>query len=207
VTSHGAWSRVFVDRDQCLVYSPNFGRLYMVTPRQALERPLQRILGLRGLALQDGLADPAQRIVHDLSNLKSMPSIKAPRPLRIAYQFLGVSRALVPLGMIIPIVKLAAAISRKSQTASSLTLRPTASDIGRMVHSVERAIGLADCYPRALLTCFLCLKNRYRCDLVVGTLAPTRKMHAWCSTEGLLPYEALPEHYMYRPLLVITLSP
>jgi hypothetical protein len=89
----------------------------------------------------------------------------------------------------------------------SRTLPRTVSEIGRLVHAVEQAVGLTDCYPRALLTCYLCLTSGLRCELTVGTLAPTRKLHAWCSTGGALPYEPSPEHYLYRPLLVVALAP
>ena len=90
---------------------------------------------------------------------------------------------------------------------SSRSVEDFAEAIGRLVHGVESAIGLADCYPRALLTAWLSLSHGLRCELVVGTLAPTRKMHAWCSIHGQLPYEALPEHYLYQPLLIMSLTP
>jgi hypothetical protein len=79
----------------------------------------------------------------------------------------------------------------------------TLSDIGRLVFEVERSAGIEDCYPRALLTLYLCLQAGHPCELLVGCLAPTRKMHAWCSSAGTLPYEALPEHYMYQPLYAL----
>lgn len=75
-----------------------------------------------------------------------------------------------------------------------------------MVHGIEQSLGYSDCYPRALMTLYLCLSSRRDCDLTIGLLAPTRKMHAWCSSEGQLPYEALPEHYMYQPLMVMNFS-
>jgi hypothetical protein len=133
-------------------------------------------------------------------NLRAMTLIAAPFSLRIAYRILLYSRHFVPFGMMVAIV-------RRTARARSAPPQPTVSDIGRLVHGIERAVGRADCYPRALMTCYLCLKNGRGCQVVVGTLAPTRKMHAWCSTDGELPYEASPEHYMYRPLLVMTLSP
>lgn len=196
----GCWTRVFVDRERCLVYGPSLGRLYLLAGEHALERQLQRVLGLGSLELCDKLADPAGRIVHSLSNLRAMTMIAAPFSLRIAYRILLYSRHFVPFGMMVAIV-------RRTARARSAPPQPTVSDIGRLVHGIERAVGRADCYPRALMTCYLCLKNGRRCQVVVGTLAPTRKMHAWCSTAGELPYEASPEHYMYRPLLVMTLSP
>jgi hypothetical protein len=194
VTIRGSWTRVFVDRERCLVYGPSLGRLYLLDARQALDRHLQRLLGLRSLTLRDDLPDPALRIVHDLSNLKVEPLVAPPALLRIAYRALHLSRHLVPFRMMAAIVRRAA---RPRQPGPQLTV----SDLGRQVHGIERAVGLADCYPRALITTYLCLKSGRSCELVVGTLAPTRKMHAWCSIDGQLPYEASPEHYMYRPLV------
>ena len=200
MTVGGSWTRVFVDGERCLVYGPSIGRLYLLAAHEARERHLQRLLGLRPFALRDDLADPVTRIVHDLSNLKAMPLVAASMSLRIAYRLVHRSRQLVPFAVMVAIVGRAA----KRRLSGP---QPTVSDIGRLVHGIEHAVGLTDCYPRALMTCYLCLKSGRSCELVVGALAPTRMMHAWCSTNGELPYEALPEHYMYRPLLVMTLSP
>ena len=79
--------------------------------------------------------------------------------------------------------------------------------IGRCVRDLEQKLGVADCYPRALVTAYLCLLAGHHCILTMGVLAPSRKMHVWCSAQGLLPYEPLPEHYLYRPLWSMTLSP
>jgi hypothetical protein len=45
------------------------------------------------------------------------------------------------------------------------------------------------------------------CVLAVGALAPTRKMHAWCSVDGVLPCEPLPEHYLYQVLWTSAVAP
>jgi len=199
VTIGGSWTRVFVDDERCLVYGPRLGRLYLLPARQALERPLQRLLGLRAIDMRDDLSDPAERIVHDLSSLKTTPAIGAPRALRTLYRLLRRSRSVAPFRLMLSMVARAA---RYAPSPRPLTV----SEIGRLVYAVERATGLADCYPRALLTCYLCLRSGLDCQVAVGTLAPTRKMHAWCSAAGQLPYEASPEHFMYRPLLVLTLA-
>jgi hypothetical protein len=200
VTARGSWTRVFVDSERCLVYGPSLGRLYLLDARHALDRNLQRLLGLRSLTLRDDLPDPASRIAHDLSNLKVRPFVVPPDSLRIAYRLLHISRHLLPLRMM-------AAMVRGAAKRAELRPAATVSDIGRLVHGIERAVGLADCYPRALITTYLCLKSGHSCELVVGTLAPTRKMHAWCSIDGQIPYEASPEHYMYQPLMVVSLAP
>ena len=196
----GRWSRVFVDNQRCLVYGLSLGRLYLLTGPESRQGVLQKLLGLGSMAFHDHLSDPANSIVHDRPGLREMPLLPAPWSLRIAYCVLHYSRHLVPF--------VAAVVLLRSVSGSRRTQRPaTVGRIGRLVHAIETAVGFADCYPRALMTSYLCLRSGRPCELTIGTLAPTRKMHAWCSTVGELPYEALPEHYMYRPLLIITLSP
>jgi hypothetical protein len=199
VAVSGCWTRVFIDRERCFVYGPSLGRLYLLAREQSLERHLQTLLGLGSLILCDEIADPAERIVHNLSTLRSTAPVDVPVSLRIAYRLLHYSRHAIPLAVIVAFLRWIAKRRVDNQ--------PTISDLGRLVYSIERAVGYGDCYPRALLTCYLCLRSGRSCDLAVGTLAPTRKMHAWCSVEGQLPYEASPEHYMYAPLLVMTLTP
>jgi hypothetical protein len=79
-------------------------------------------------------------------------------------------------------------------------------EIGQIVKSVECAADLSDCYPRALITAFLCIRAGLNCKIAVGILAPTRKMHAWCSTGGQIPYEPRPEHWFYQPLAVFDVT-
>ena len=43
-----------------------------------------------------------------------------------------------------------------------------ASEVGRLVMTVERAVGVSDCYPRALLTAYLCMTARLPCQVSVG---------------------------------------
>jgi Transglutaminase-like superfamily len=77
-----------------------------------------------------------------------------------------------------------------------------APEIGRIVMAVERSVGISDCYPRALVTAYLCMTARLSCEVTVGILAPSANMHAWCSTGGAIPYEPKPEHWFYSPLVV-----
>jgi hypothetical protein len=195
----GCWSRVFVDNERWLVYGPRLGRLYLLTSQQSLDARLQGLLGLRRFHLVDSLADPAERIVHDLPSLKYLRADGVPRSARIAYETLRRSRTLIPLPAMAALV---GRIAERKPTA-----RSDPSEIGSLLHAVERSVSSADCYPRALLTCYLCLSSRRSCDLALGVLSPTRMMHAWCSTAGQLPYEPSPEHYLYQPLLVMKLSP
>ena len=123
--------------------------------------------------------------------------------LRLGYMAIHASRHVVPLRVLANLVRKAAFIAR----ARGHHAARSPSEIGRLVHGIERAIEFSDCYPRALITAYLCLASGRECVLTAGTLAPTRKMHAWCSMDGLLPYEPLPEHYLYQPVWLMALAP
>jgi hypothetical protein len=69
--------------------------------------------------------------------------------------------------------------------------------------AVENKVGISDCYPRALLTAFLCLSARLDCRVTIGILAPAANMHAWCSTGGIIPYEPASVHWWYSPLAIL----
>lgn len=196
----GYWARACVDEERCLVYGPRLGRLYLLAVAETLAEPMQRVLGLHGLVLDDGLADPADRVLHDRSSLSRFEARPAPRRLRAFYRFLHHSRRVAPLALM---ARLVAAAGRRGAGRDPIDL----TDIARTIHAVEQDTGLADCYPRALLTLYLCLRTGRACQLSIGSLAPTRMMHAWCSTEGQLPYEPMPEHYMYRPVLMLQFDP
>jgi hypothetical protein len=196
----GYWARAQVDGEQCLVYGPRLGRLYLLSMADALAQPVQRVLGLHGFMLLDRLVDPADRILHDRSSLSRLEPWPASRRLRLFYRCLHHSRRFVPFAAM---ARLVAAVGRRGAGRETVSL----TEIARTVYAVEQGSGLADCYPRALLTCYLCLRTGRACQLAIGTLAPTRKMHAWCATEGQLPYEAMPEHYMYQPVLTLHFTP
>lgn len=195
----GNWTRVAVDGDRCLVYGPRLGRLYLLALEESSKSSLQAVLGLRRFAFCEDLPDPVTRIVCDLSSLKAAAPVKIGFGLPIAYRLLHLSRNILPFAVT---AKLVRALVRWRGRRLNLTLW----EIGRLICGVESAVGIADCYPRALMTCYLCLRSNRDCELVIGTLAPTRKMHAWCSSDGQLAYEALPEHYMYRPLMIMPLK-
>ena len=161
---------------------------------------MQRVLGLRAFTLDDGLVDPADRILHDRSSMARLAPVRAPPGLRLLYRVLHRSRRVVPF---VTMARVVARVGRRVSPGAYGSL----ADIARTVHAVEQETGLADCYPRSLLTCYLCLRSARTCQLSLGTLAPTRKMHAWCTSDGELPYEALPEHYLYRPLLRLQFEP
>jgi hypothetical protein len=196
----GYWARAYVDEDRCLVYGPRLGRLYLLSTADSHAEPMQRVLGLHRFTHDDGLADPADRVLHDRSSLSRFEPRPAPRRFRLFYRLLHHSRRVAPLALM---ARLVTAAGRRGAGRDQIDL----TDIARTIHAVEQDTGLADCYPRALLTLYLCLRTGRACQLSIGSLAPTRMMHAWCSTEGQLPYEAMPEHYMYRPVLMLRFSP
>jgi hypothetical protein len=199
------WTRVPVDGDRCLVYGPRLGRVYLLASRQALDPLLQGLLGLARSSLVQDLVDPAIRLADSAESLEFAARALPPTQLRLLYVMLHRSRHVLPFRTVATLLHRSA---RKRVMGTNAMGGPDrVSQIGRLVHAIERRESLADCYPRALVTAYLCLSSGLPCDLAIGTLAPTRMVHAWCSTRGELPYEAFPEHYMYRPLFVMRLSP
>ncbi len=206
-----------------LIYGPRLGRLYLLPGERARDRALQRMLGLRAACQRDALADPVERIVCDEAALSEYPLADSSGALRLAYRALHRSRRYLPFRAASALVQQAARRARPrgapaldaidashgAGTANASDASDTADlcRIGRRVRDLEHQLGLADCYPRALVTAYLCLLAGRRCTLTIGVLAPTRKMHAWCSVQASLPYEPLPEHYLYRPLWSNTLAP
>jgi hypothetical protein len=188
------------DDARCLVYGPRLGRLYLLAVGDVESAPLRRALGLDSYVQQEDLRDPAFRVLHDLPSLRRLPARRVSRALVWIYRLLHWSRSVAPFPWV---GRLLLRLARRSKWAP----RGTSAEIGRVVHAVERMAGVSDCYPRALLTAFLCAASGQRCELVVGTLAPTRNMHAWCCTDGSIPFEPSPEHHMFQPLLVLPLEP
>jgi hypothetical protein len=200
----GRWNAVAVDESRCLVYGPRTGRLYLMTRQQLAEPRLRTVMGLNRYRFDDALADPATSIAHDAADLKTAAPMRAGPALRVGYWGIDRSRFFLPLAAAAILVTKAAAHRRAPGPASPAR---AASEIGRRLHAVERGLGRGDCYPRAFAAAFLAIASGFACRLAIGVLAPTRKMHAWCSIDGLVPYEPTPEHYLYRPLVVVTLSP
>lgn len=180
--------------------------MYVLPGEQLSDQRLLAILGLGGLGRRPELADPAARIVHDRVSLRDDVPPRPPFSLRLGYRIARRARGVVPLALAVAVIQW---LARRHLTGRHLTGRNSRPDlasvaeIGRMVHGVELAVGIEECYPRALLTCYLCLRGGRACDLTVGALSPTQMMHIWCATDGLLPYEALPEHFMYQPLVTL----
>lgn len=198
VIARRLWTRVPADADRCLVYGPRLGRVYLLTLREATEPVLVKALGLERWTECRDIADPVDNVLTERSDFKDPAATS--RRLVALYRLLHLSRYVLSL-------------PRAAQLAARLvrTLsrnRPSAiGNIGRLIHDVEAAGRFSDCYPRTLLTAALAVTAGFSCELSIGSLAPTRKLHAWCSVDGQLPYEPAPEHYLYRPLVQLTLQP
>ena len=116
-----------------------------------------------------------------------------------AYQFLHRSRGFIPLARMARV--LGGDLGRPAGGATG------PQSIGEKLCAIERAASLSDCYPRALASAWLAARARLPCQLTLGVLSPTRKMHLWCTVNGVLPYEPKGEHYLYTPLFALTLLP
>lgn len=207
MTIDGRWTEIVADDRRSLLYGPRTGRLYLLERRAAEDANLRKVLGLARLTFDGDLEDPATAVAHDTASFGGAAPPRPPVALRAAYRLLDGTRSLLPLGLAARLVAASAARRSRRTRANGVPRGSTVDAIAHAIHALERHVGYADCYPRALLTAFLALSAGSVCRLAVGVLAPTRKMHAWCSIDGQLPYEALPEHYMYRPLLVVSLRP
>lgn len=186
------WIRLPVGDGRFLVYSPLFGRTYLLPEEFAASSFLPRLIGLKRENLRNCLADPAGSVaLVDGAGLCPEAGSFLPR----LYTFFHRYRAIVTIGRAI---LLAVWLVRLQGTGG----HRSAAEIGSMVMAVERKLGVSDCYPRALLTAYLCLVAGLGCEVTVGILPPTKNLHAWCSTEGVIPYEPVLRHWWYRPLVV-----
>lgn len=200
------WTRIVVDDTRRMLYGPGTGRLYLLGPREAEDETLHRVLGLARSTYADDLDDPAGAVAHAAGSFSGDDAPRSPTKLRAAYRFLDRSRAVLPFAVSARLVSAAARRSRRKRRSAVVAGSPVDA-IAAAIHALERDVGYADCYPRALMTAGLALAAGAACRLAIGVLAPTRKMHAWCCVDGVVPFEPMPEHYLYRPLLVISLTP
>lgn len=175
------------------MYSPRFGRTYLFAADSATNAVLPALLGLRAATYRGSLTDPAERV--ELTDCAEPDEAEPGRFLVVLYVFFHSHRTIVSIDRGIRLAKWLARLSHARQ-------RWGPRDVGRIVMAVERAVGISDCYPRALLSAYLCMTARLSCAVTVGILAPTAKMHAWCSVGGSIPYEPKPEHWFYSPLAV-----
>jgi hypothetical protein len=153
-------------------------------------------VGLREEERVPVLVDPVTRLVFERSDLADDAGPAPALGLRLLYLVGRASRAWLPL---VYALRLLDIVAREPHPSHCLS----AEEIGRVVYRVERRVHIEDCYPRMLLTYWLCRGSRLQCEITVGVLAPTRKMHVWCSTGGSLPYEPSRVHHAFQPLLVV----
>lgn len=198
-STKGKWSRICVD-NKCFIYGPRLGALYLLPNGRGNDRLLFNFLGLQRFCLQNDLIDPTLYIVHDLTvlNESKQDIFRVSNILCSIYRFIHWSRHIVPFPMMLNILTKIFYIFRNPRQVRSPF------EIGKILHAIENKIGTHDCYPRAIITACLCAQNSLSWDVTIGILSPTRMMHAWCSTNGALPYEPFPEHHMYQPLIIFS---
>lgn len=179
------------------MYSPRWGTTYLVGPSQA-SGLFPRLLGLPAGGFVSELGDPVQTLAltgaFEKEGDQTALALPTPDPaLGDLYLKLHRRRDVYPPNRAVRLIR---AEARRRPAARSVE------EIGALVWAVERMVGDSDCYPRALLTAHLCLAAGLACDLVIGILAPTSKLHAWCSVDGVAPFEPLPRHWWFQPLMV-----
>jgi len=182
---------------RCLVYSPRFGRTYLLDADRATSAALPALLGLRAVNYREFLPDPASSVAL-VDGAETGGAVG--RFLPLLYVFFHRHRAFSSIDRGIRLAKWLARLQHSRR-------RWGVPEVGRMVMAVERSVGISNCYPRALLTAYLCITSQLSCDVTVGILAPTANMHVWCSTEGAIPYEPEPEYWFYSPLVVFHVTP
>ena len=195
-----AWSPIDVGEGRWLVYGPRFGRSYLLEGADALGPHFLKVVGLRREARYDSILDPAQSVSGTRYDVMLPNGRGASQLARGCYSLLGMSRHIVPLRLAARLVRTLALVTRRCGQTQSVVQA-----IARRLHETEQ--GRGDCYPRALMTAYLSLRAGHACTLTIGALAPTRKMHVWCSLDGIIPYEPSPEHYLYQPLWTMALEP
>jgi hypothetical protein len=190
------WTRLPLADGRWLVYSPRFARTYLVAPDLAANTVLPCLLGLSNRAHAGELADPAGSVARTRADGQD---VVVGRLLPRMYLFLHEHRTMASVTRALRVASWLACLSRKRR-------RWGASEIGSQVMAVEDATGISDCYPRALLTAYLCMSAGLSCEVTIGILAPTTNMHAWCSTGGAIPYEPEPQHWFHNPLVVFCVA-
>jgi len=160
----------------------------------------RQVIGLSGPD-DAALADPSDRVGWSLASQGDDLRPGSGWRMRLAYHLLHHSRHGLPFRLSAKLIGLAASRSASHPHGGQNTVEA----IARAVAATEDAVGFSDCYPRALLTAWLALAAGNSCVLAIGVLAPTRKLHAWCTVAGVLPFEPVAEHYLYQPAWTITL--
>jgi hypothetical protein len=198
------WTPVSAGDGRFFVYSTRFGSTHLVTKEVISSAIFRFALGLCQTARRDSLVDPATAV--RLSGAFEKP-LQLPQGAGNA-QFRKPDSLLPRLYLLFHRHRVIFSIPRAIKLCKLLlwlwgrndTLCVT--DIGELVKTVEDQVGISDCYPRALLTAYLCLAAQQRSHIVVGILAPTTSLHAWCCVYGIIPYEPVDRNWWYRPLVI-----
>ena len=198
-----SWSPADMDGRSWLVYGPRLGRFYRLSAAEASDARFNGLIGLPAARRVADLTDPADRVLRTRADFKTGEPAAPARALRWGYRLASLSRHVVPLRAAAKLTRWMARFSRWRRPQDAVT----PSQIGALVHALEGGSGAPNCYPRALLSAYLALLSGHACVLAVGTLAPTRLMHVWCSIAAAVPYEPMPEHHLYRPVWTLGLSP
>lgn len=197
-----AWC-VLTDGEHRLLYSPRFGTTYRLTATEADNGLIRAILGLHASEQVEQILDPVDRVLIGGAFEKEIPadtlalwcSRERPedlRTLRRWYRRVHRHRwCFRPSG-----ARLVARQISRSFKETDLTLER----IATLIAATEHGLGVSDCYPRSILGGALCLVAGLPCRVTIGILAPTRKLHAWCSSQGALVYEPTPRHWWFQPL-------
>ncbi len=196
-----SWLHVAIDDRRCLIYGPRFGKLYLAPVERLGDRVFRQMIGLSHRR-DEALCDPAERLGWSLASLGDDMSVQSAWRMRLAYRIFHHSRHVLPFRLCAKAISFVAGRSAKRAPGGQSQTEA----IARAVAATERAVGISDCYPRALMTAWLALAAGQSCILAIGVLAPTRKMHAWCTIAGILPFEPIAEHYLYQPAWTIALS-
>jgi hypothetical protein len=196
------------DDDRHFLYSPRFGAAYLLDREQVGNEVLLWLLGLPPSMRVAAVEDPAVRVglagAHekelspsDLAGwVKSEPQAHLRRLGRWYRLFHRYRHVFTPL----TIERWARVLSLSFDSAAR-SQNWTLERIAKLVAATEHQAGFSDCFPRALLTAGLCVIAGIRFNITIGILAPTRKLHAWCTSDGTLIYEPTPRHWWYRPLV------
>ena len=188
---------------QRFVYSPRLGVTYCLNQEQVENGALLALLGLRLSRRVDSLEDPVVSVLTGGTHEKKIS------PAELAKWRRAESAAL--LGVLQRLYRLShhhrwifrpgnapvwAWLLSRSLHPQSLNL----DRIARLIAATEYAEGVSDCYPRAILTSVLCTVAGLPSNITIGIMTPTRKLHAWCSSEGQLIYEPTPRYWWFKPL-------
>lgn len=193
---HISWTRLPFGDGRWLIFSPRSSRTYLLAPAIVENAALPALLGLKTTTFRSRLDDPAQR-VERVDGTESRVAVG--RLLCLLYIFFHRHRKIASMSRAICLTYWLARMWHNRKPWEPI-------DVGRKMMAVEQSVGISDCYPRALLTAYLCMKAGLSCNVTVGILAPSSKMHAWCSTGGVIPYEPHPQHWYYSPLVVFDIS-